>query len=161
MPRKAPLSQRFWEKVSKGTPGECWLWIGARTGKSTTSVGGYGVIRLGKDGGFRQVYAHQVSYWLHYGPVSEDIEIDHLCSNRLCVNPGHLEAVTSLINTRRIHERGNCPNHYKYKTHCRNGHILSGENLVLRKNSVGGPARICKECRRDRDRKRSTRRRRR
>lgn len=90
----APLSrhaltvdQRFWQKVAK-TP-SCWLWTG------TLSRTGYGGFR--KDG--RMQKAHRVSYEMHVGPLSPDIEIDHICHNRACVRPSHLKASTRKQNT--------------------------------------------------------------
>ena len=154
MPKGQTLEERFLDKISPEPMSGCWLWTGAMTGKSSTSIGGYGVIRLGKDGGCRQVYAHQVSYMLYHGDIPDGLEIDHLCSTRLCVNPSHLEAVTAKVNTRRIHERGRCPNHFANKTHCPQGHPYSGDNLY----TAPGGGRLCIACRRERDRKRARKR---
>ena len=85
--------ERFWSKVDKS--GECWEWTAFRNPK------GYGVFH------FRGAtpHAHRVAYILTHGPVSPDLVIDHLCRNRGCCNPAHLEAVTAVENTRRG-ERG-------------------------------------------------------
>jgi hypothetical protein len=81
--------RRFWSKVliSDG----CWVWTG------TTDKDGYGV--LGVDGRF--VRAHRFAYELLVGPIPEGLELDHLCFNRPCVNPGDLEPVTTQENLRR------------------------------------------------------------
>lgn len=150
MPKGQTLEERFWDKVYPEPNIGCFIWGGAYTGKSSTSDGGYGVIRLGPEHDCRQVYAHQASYLLRHGALPPpELEIDHTCNNRFCVNPDHLEAVTSLVNTRRIHERGKAPRHYKYKTHCPQGHPYAGDNLYVAHGSRG-----CIACRRERDRAR-------
>jgi hypothetical protein len=76
-------------------PSDCELWTGAR------SSSGYGVKRL-RDG--RNYQAHRVSFVLAHGPIPDGLVIDHLCRNKLCVNPRHLEAVSSRENTVRAIE---------------------------------------------------------
>lgn len=72
---------RFWEKVDKS--GECWLWTAYTTKK------GYGQTHIGG----KTKYAHRVAYELSVGPIPDGKELDHLCRNRACVNPDHLDPV--------------------------------------------------------------------
>jgi len=72
-------------------PSGCWVWVAALNHK------GYGLMSW--QGRTRP--AHRVSYELLRGPLVEGLEIDHLCRNRACVNPDHLEQVTSQVNTLR------------------------------------------------------------
>lgn len=79
----------FWSHVRK-TRG-CWWWTASLQNR------GYGQVRSGP----RTLLAHRVSYELVVGPIPKGKELDHLCRNRSCVNPKHLEPVTSRTNTHR------------------------------------------------------------
>lgn len=108
---------------------DCWLWTGV--------VGNSGYASTYSEG--RRAGVHRLVYEVFWGPIPVGLELDHLCRNRRCYNPWHLEPVTHAENMRRgdsawgINAR---------KTHCIRGHPLAGENLVLRRNG----ARRCRIC---------------
>jgi len=85
--------------------------------------------------------AHRAVYQLLVGPIPLGLQIDHLCRNRVCVNPAHLEAVTQRENIR----RSDPGKHHRNKTHCPHRHPYSGRNLIVRKRTG---ARRCRECER-------------
>ena len=112
----------------------CWVWKESKESR-------YGLFST-RD---RSNLAHRYSYELFVGKIPPNKTIDHLCFNKKCVNPGHLEAVDSRTNTLRSLNAPATIN--MMKTHCQKGHELSGENLYKHKNH-----RHCKICRRERNR---------
>jgi hypothetical protein len=126
---------RCWSKVHQTA--ECWVWTAAR---SQTGYGNFAV-RVGP-GQQRWLQAHQVAFELRRGPIPDGLEIDHLCRNRACVNPDHLEPVTRRENVR----RGAAGKRFSERTHCGSGHEYTALNtiVVIRKN--GQPLRRCKAC---------------
>lgn len=115
-------------KVDKAEDG-CWEWLGSRTSN------GYGRHQMrGK-----HWMAHRAAYVLLVGPIADGMQLDHLCRNRGCVNPEHLEQVTARENTLRsssfIADNAR-------KTHCHKGHEFTPENTYAMK----GGGRSCREC---------------
>lgn len=126
---RAPAPVRFWAKVDKRSPDECWLWLAAR------SPLGYGRFQLG--GGDGTINAYRFAYEDTVGPVHAGLELDHLCRNPPCVNPAHLEPVTHRENMRRA-----------IRTHCPQGHLKTPETTWMHKDG----SRTCKICDRERQR---------
>lgn len=91
MSRKMEMRERpGWNEEDRGHETLCWIWGG------NLNASGYGVsARSGR--------AHRMVYERMVGPVSEGLELDHLCRVRSCVNPAHLEAVTHQENMRRAY----------------------------------------------------------
>lgn len=106
----------------------CWLWTGALNSRGYSCIGVDGKSQL----------AHRVSYELHVGPIPEGLQIDHLCRVKRCINPEHLEPVTAQENCARTPEA--------MKTHCVNGHELSGWNLMVKARRSGRVIRNCRTC---------------
>lgn len=111
-------------------PDGCWRWTGA------LYENGYGAFWLNG----RNVRAHRFAYELLVGPIPEGLDLDHLCRNRPCVNPTHLEPVTRQTNLRRA-PRFNS----HMRTHCVHGHELTPENTRRERN--GYPR--CRACDRE------------
>lgn len=112
-------------------PSGCWLWT------ASCGNGGYGqfAVRHPKP---TMVGAHRFAYEHFVGPIPAGLDLDHLCRNRRCVNPAHLEPVTRRENLL----RGVGPAARGRDKVCRNGHPLTGDNLVKRKDG----RRRCKTC---------------
>jgi len=138
-PKSAEI--RFNEKYIPVTESGCWLWLGSQNGN------GYGKFNLNG----KTIYAHRYSYIKHIGIISEGLQIDHKCRVRCCVNPAHLEAVTSKENNRRGTSREVAGKYQLLKTHCPKGHPYSGKNLYLKKYKNGLTTRRCRMCTRNYD----------
>lgn len=121
-------SERFWAKVQ--VTESCWVWTAAMDGH------GYGAFWYQR----KVAKAYRAAYEMFVGPVPEGMQLDHLCRNRACVNPAHLEPVSQQVNI----ARGASPSAISVRTNaCSRGHDLSSA-AVRRPDG----RRYCGECRR-------------
>ncbi len=119
--------ERFFESVGNGDSNECWPWLRARL------PSGYGLF---KERSYVQVYAHRYAYELSKGPIPDGLHIDHLCGNKWCVNPSHLDACSREENTRR---------HFRKMIVCQKGlHDMSDPDSWFYVKSRG--TRRCLKC---------------
>jgi len=113
----------------------CWLWTG------DVNAYGYGQMYAGKvEKRSRRLLAHRCAWELLRGPIPHGLELDHLCRNHACVNPDHLEPVTHAENMARSARAR--------QTHCKHGHELTPENVLVRRRGPGGTwkTRRCRQC---------------
>lgn len=131
-----PLADRLAAK-SQRLPSGCRVWVGS------IKPNGYGKIVY--EG--RNLYTHRAAYELAHGPIPDGMTVDHLCRTRACIDPAHMELVTRGENTRRG----------ATKTHCKQGHALTGANVRMKRRG-SYMVRDCKACDADRQRERYRRR---
>lgn len=112
--------------------GMCWGW------QNCLQSQGYGCVQ--HDG--RRQSTHRVAYTLLVGPIPDGLQIDHLCLNRRCCNPAHLEPVTAAVNIRRTDAA--------HKPMCVHGHPMVGDNVLIKKRGNRSPVRNCRTCRDER-----------
>lgn len=122
---------RVWDSIS--TQEDCWEWTGS------LRPDGYGRIYFGGRDSGRVWRAHRLVYEVLVGPIPDGMTLDHLCRNRRCVNPDHLEPVPNRENVL----RGiGITAENKRKTHCVRGHEFTPDNTYAH-----GSKRHCRTCR--------------
>lgn len=121
----------FWDKIDR--TGDCWIWT-----RSTSR--GYGMAWTGQ----HTILAHRLAFILTNGTIPSGLELDHVCHSndltcaggescphRRCVNPAHLEPVTTAVNVRRGRGPQSVYERQRSRSHCIHGHCLSGRNLYI------------------------------
>lgn len=132
----AEWASSFLSKVRTGP--DCWEWTAYK------NPAGYGRA-VGPDG--RKQYVHRITYELFVGPIPEGLTVDHLCRNRGCCNPAHLEVVTRRENIQRGGK--------SLQTHCIHGHSL--HDAYEDRRGDGSVSRKCRTCHKERVRLRNAR----
>lgn len=126
----------FLNKVKFNQDTFCWEWLGSKLSS------GYGCFSFNR----KTEIAHRTSYILFNGEIQKGLEINHVCRNRACVNPEHLEAVTHSQNMKHI---ARCEKHPSNNNFCKNGHeLITGnlDNWALKKG-----LRQCLKCKKERN----------
>lgn len=129
-------TDRFLAKI-RDSEGGCWEWTGH------VKSNGYGQVRVSG----RKFNAHRFAYEALRGPIPDGLVIDHLCRRRNCVNPDHLEPVTTRTNV--LRGEGPAARNAR-RTHCMQGHRFDAVNTYVRPDG----SRTCRSCNNARNRHR-------
>jgi hypothetical protein len=125
-------------KVLKMPGDGCWLWQGRliKNGYGATKVAGGGTTT-----------AHRAVYLASGHPIADDAHLHHLCGNKLCVRPSHLQPLSARDH---VMTTGSVVAQNAVKTHCVRRHEFTPSNTLVRTDKYGYTRRLCRECRRNR-----------
>lgn len=135
-PRFCTLEERFWRYVEISET-SCWEWTGALHR-------GYGAFTVSQRPTVT-VKAHRFAYSMLVGPIPHGLTLDHLCRNKRCVHPLHLEPVTMRVNV--LRNDGPIAKNAA-KTHCKHGHAFNAANTYIYRTGRRKGARKCRTCER-------------
>lgn len=121
------LLPNFWKRVEKSS--DCWLWTGRQRHD------GYGQYSWYHEGAVRTTTPHRIAYSILVSDVPRDLQLDHLCRVKNCVNPAHLEPVTPRVNSLRSNS---IPAINARREVCQRGHEFTG--------TAKDGSRFCREC---------------
>jgi len=127
----------IWQRSTIDTHTGCINWTGP------IFPNGYGSATRGRG---PRLMAHRLAYETFVGQIADGLVIDHLCSNRRCVNVDHLEPVTQGTNAARGGGLVKAMKKYRARTHCVHGHAYTPENTFV---SPATGRRACKQCQRE------------
>ena len=132
--------EKFYTKVLGSDRNGCYIWGGSFQYSGKNGQLSYPNVRVKEEGVWKTKRGNRYAWELEHGKIPEGMSVCHKCDNTKCVNVEHLFLGTHAQNMQDKLAKGR--DHNKKKTHCRNGHEFSGENLIVRKSG----ARSCRIC---------------
>lgn len=130
--KKEQLKEYIKKRIKTDMNG-CWIWQLA-----IRKSNGYSICNILFESGRRMFIGHRLAYEVFVGEIPNGLTIDHLCKNKACVNPEHLEAVPLRVNLQRYIG--------STETHCKMGHEYTKDNTIVYKTRGVFRGRACRKC---------------